>query len=165
MKGCLLKAENNTVVTISYQLKDDEGRLIDETPDNEFFSFVQGAGFILPTLEQELIKLQKGDSFEVSLTPEQAYGEYDKKLIKRAEKEQFASIPNLQAGMQLQAVTDKGMMIISVVEVHDDHVVVDENHPLAGLNLIYQGQIIDVRVATEDEVAKGFVDKPVSYKH
>ena len=160
-----MKVENNPDVTISYQLKDDPGRLIDETPDNEFFSFVQGAGFILPTLEEELTKLQKGDSFEVSLTPEKAYGEYDKNLVKRAEKEQFSSIPNLQAGMQLQAVTDKGIMIITVVEVKDDHVVVDENHPLAGLGLVYQGQIIDIRPATEDEIAKGFVEKPVSYKH
>ena len=160
-----MKAENNTVVTISYQLKDDQGRLIDETPDNEFFSFVQGGGFILPTLEAELNKLNKGDSFEVTLDAEQAYGEYDKNLVKRAEKEQFQSIPNLQAGMQLQAVSDKGMMIITVVEVKDDHVVVDENHPLAGVGLVYQGQIIDVRPATEEEAAKGFVEKPVSYKH
>lgn len=160
-----MKVENNTVVTISYQLKDDKGILIDETPDNEFFSFVQGAGFILPILETELLKLNKGDSFDISIAPEQAYGSYDKGLVKPADKEQFSSIPNLQAGMQLQAVSDKGVMIITIVEVKDDHVVVDENHPLAGVHLVYQGQIIDIRPATEGEVAKGYVDKPVSYKH
>lgn len=151
-----MKIANNTVVTMHYAVKDKEDNLIDSSYDSEPLVLLQGSKFLIEGLENALIDHEKGDTFEVAVDAENAYGPRHDGLVQRIGNEMFADF-DVEVGMQLRATTDNGEQTVIVIDKDDESVTVDGNHPLAGVDLRFDVEILDVRAATEDEIAHGHV--------
>ena len=152
--------DTNKVITINYTLKDDAGKLIDESNDGSF-CYLHGADNIIPGMEQALHGKAKDDQLQLSLKPEQAYGEYVEALTQVVDRSMFDVNDNIEAGMQFHAQSENGQTImITVTEVDGDKITIDGNHPLAGETLHYDITVIDVRDATEEEISHGHVHMP-----
>lgn len=149
-----MKISKNNVVQMHYKLTNKEGRLLDES-DDQPFAYLHGHGQIVPGLESQLEGKSKGDSLNVVVAPHDAYGEYSEDLLVSVEKSQLAEIPNLSVGMEVQGESPEGTNIFTVVEIKDDQVTLDGNHPLAGETLTFDVNIVSIREATEEELAHG----------
>lgn len=152
-----MKITNNSVVVMHYAVSDSEGELIDSSYDHKPMTIIQGTGYLIPGLEDELIGHQKGDQFEVAVSAEQAYGVRDDDYVQTVPKELLQGVEELTVGTQLRATTDDGEQTVIVIDVTDDEVTVDGNHPLAGLDLRFDVEILDVREATAEELAHGHI--------
>jgi len=152
--------DNNKVITINYTLKNDDGNLIDESNDGSF-CYLHGADNIIPGMEQALHGKTKDDQLQLSLKPDEAYGEYVEALTQIVDRAMFDVNDTIEAGMQFQAQSENGQMImITVTSVDGDNVTIDGNHPLAGETLHYDITVVDVRDATEEEISHGHVHMP-----
>ncbi len=150
-----MKIQKNTVVTFEYTLKDDNGNIIDSSKGRGPLKYLHGNGNLIPGLEKALEGKEKGNSFSVTIPPEEGYGFQDETLIQEVPKDLFDDSNGLEVGMQFQAQTEQGNYILTIKEIHSNTVVVDGNHPLAGKNLNFDITILDVRNATAEEVAHG----------
>jgi FKBP-type peptidyl-prolyl cis-trans isomerase SlyD len=158
-------AGQNSVVLMDYTVKDDEGNLIDTSAGQDPLAFILGMGNIIPGLERAFIGKKKGDSFQVRVKPDEGYGERDEALVEVVPRSQFAGIKDLRPGMQLQAQTDDEVMVVTVVKLTDKEVTVDANHPLAGKTLNFDVAVVDVRTATQEELAHGHVHGVGGHHH
>lgn len=156
---------DESVVSMHYTLKDDKGETIDSSDGGEPLTYLQGAGNIIPGLEEALMGKKKGDKLKVTIAPDKGYGERDERLVQSIPKAQFQNGDRLKPGMQFQIRSQGGPMVLTVVEVKDSEVVVDGNSPLAGQTLHFDVEITDVRAATEEEVAHGHVHGPGGHHH
>jgi FKBP-type peptidyl-prolyl cis-trans isomerase SlyD len=145
----------NRVVMIDYTLKDEDGNVLDSSEGREPLAYLQGAGNIIPGLEEALEGRKEGESLEVNVTPDKAYGEKDERLQQDVSKDVFQTDQKIEPGMRFQAVGEQGAQIITVVKVEGDTVTVDANHPLAGQNLNFNVKVVGVRDATEQEIEQG----------
>ena len=152
-----MQVSENKVVSIHYTLKNDAGEVIDSSEGREPLSYLHGAGNIIPGLEKALEGKDVGEHVDVSIAPEEAYGERNDALVQAVPRSAFEGVDEIQPGMQFQAQTPAGMQILTVVKVEGDEVVVDGNHPLAGETLHFSVDIADVREATEEEKSHGHV--------
>lgn len=151
-----MEISNNTVVTIHYTLKNNNGDIIDSSSDAGPFSYLHGANNIIPGLESALTGKTVGEKLDTTIEPKDAYGERHDDLIQVLPRAQFAGVDDLQPGMQFQAESTEGnMQIITVTAVNDEEVTVDANHPLAGETLHFSVEILDLREATESEIEHG----------
>lgn len=150
-----MKVRNNTVVTFDYTLRDDKGNLLDSSLGGESFAYLHGHGQIIPGLESAMHGREKGDQFEVVIQPEDAYGDYDEDLVAAIPKEQFDPSIEILPGMQFNAERNGKYYTLTVVEVQDNHIIVDGNHPLAGVVLYFKIDVKDVREATQEELEHG----------
>lgn len=126
--------ENNQMVSIIYELK-IEGEVIDSNIGKEALEFSFGVGQLIPGLESRMADMSEGDSRDISVPCQEAYGEYKPEARQMVPKEQFGDL-QLEIGMPLQAEGQDGNPIqVTVTEILDDQVEVDFNHPLAGKNL------------------------------
>jgi FKBP-type peptidyl-prolyl cis-trans isomerase SlyD len=158
-------AGQNSVVLMDYTVKDDEGNLIDTSAGQDPLAFILGMGNIIPGLERAFIGKKKGDSFQVRVKPDEGYGERDEALVEVVPRTQFSGIKDLRPGMQLQAQTDDEVMVVTVVKLTDKEVTVDANHPLAGKTLNFDVAVVDVRTATQEELAHGHVHGVGGHHH
>jgi FKBP-type peptidyl-prolyl cis-trans isomerase SlyD len=156
---------DESVVSMHYTLKDDKGEVIDSSDGSEPLTYLQGAGNIIPGLEEALAGKKKGDKLHVTIPPEKGYGERDERLVQAIPKNQFQDADRVKAGMQFQIRSQGGPMVLTVVEVKDSEVVVDGNSALAGQTLHFDVEITDVRAATEEELAHGHVHGPGGHHH
>lgn len=155
---------NPCVVSLTWRLEDAQGQLIDELADPvEFFV---GGEDLFTRVEEELQGKQPGDELDLRLEPEDAFGDYDSKLVFFEERGLFPK--NTAPGMQFdgppEGATTVGMpgdVIYTVTEVYDTHVVLDGNHPLAGIALQITLKVCDVRAASEQEIEQGSVSDAV----
>ncbi len=154
--------ESNKFISVSYQLYDiTEGKsdLIEQTSDERPFIFVSGMGVTLPAFEEQIVNLAKGESFDFTLTPEQAYGAHYAERIIDLEKEIFTingqfDAQHVQVGAIIPLQNEDGNRFKGVVlEIGDSKVKIDLNHPLAGKTLNFKGEITESREATAEEVA------------
>jgi len=152
-----MKITNNCVVVLHYAVSNNEDVLIDSSYDHEPMSIVHGSGYLIPGLEDALVGHQKGDEFEVSVDCEQAYGERHDEYVQTVPKSMFNGIDELTIGTQLRAGTEDGEQSVIVVDITDDEITVDGNHPLSGIDLRFEVAILDVREATPSEVEHGHV--------
>jgi len=152
-----MKITANKVAVIHYAVSDSEGTLIDSSYDHEPLSIIHGSGYLIPGLEDALEGHIVGDTFEVSVPPEKGYGERFDDYVQTVPKEMFGDIDNLEVGAQLRATTDDGEQTVIVVDISEDTITVDGNHPLAGIELQFDVEVLEVRDATEDELAHGHV--------
>lgn len=153
-----MKIADNTVVSMHYLVKDSEGTDIDSSFDGEPLQFLQGQGFLIPGLESQLNGKETGDKFSCKVAAADAYGERLDGFVQEVPKSMFEGFEDqLQVGMQLRAGTEQGEQTVIVVDISDETVTVDGNHPLAGLDLEFDVEIVAVRDATEDEIAHGHV--------
>ena len=144
------------VITFHYELKGSEGEILDSSKGETPLSFLEGSQQIIPGLEEVLLILKKGESKNVSIPYRDAYGAYDQTLVAKIPQDQCPSQP-LNVGDVFE-VEKKGMRrMVTVVEVADDTIIVDANHPLAGKDLNFWVEIINRRDATAEEIDHGHV--------
>ncbi|MCL1864632.1 MAG: peptidylprolyl isomerase [Spirochaetes bacterium] len=145
----------NKVVTFEYTLKNDSGEIIDSSTNGTPITYIHGSGNIIPGLETELEGKKVGDKFHASIEPEDGYGIRYEELVQTIEKDRLSHLPKIEIGMQLQAYDEDGMQILTIVDIADNEVTLDGNHPLSGQKLHFDVEIIDMREATEDEIEFG----------
>ena len=147
---------DNLVVSMHYKLTDDDGKLLDSSEGSDPLTYLQGAGNIIPGLEQALVGKVAGDSSQVRVEPAEGYGEIAPELIQTVEKSAFEGVESIEVGMQFQAqASDGSVQHIVVKQVEGDQVTVDSNHPLAGVTLTFDIEIVSVREATDEEIDHG----------
>jgi len=153
------------VVTLHYTLTDNEGRVIDQSEDGSF-AYLHGASNIIPGLENALSGKSAGEELSVAVSPEDAYGDRDESMLQQVPKNMFEDTDQIAVGTQFHAQGPNGeMLVVTVMEVLEEHVLVDGNHPLAGVELNFDVKIIDVRDASEEEVEHGHVHGPEGHHH
>jgi FKBP-type peptidyl-prolyl cis-trans isomerase SlyD len=141
-----MKAGPNKTVFFDYRLYDEDGVLIDRSPEGEPLGFVFGAGTIIPGLERELEGMEAGDSKEVVVKPEEAYGLRDPGLVQQVPKDRFQGGPDLEVGTSYSGRTDDGRVInFLIIGMDEENVNIDLNHPLSGMSLRFEVTIKDVR--------------------
>ena len=166
-----LSIQPNTHVILDYELRDDAGELLDasDAEDGEPIEYVHGYGMLVPGLEAALVGLRPGDEREVVVPAEAGYGERDESLVLSLDKgdlPQGAEGGSVEVGDELVAESPEGDEIaMTVVELKDDVVVVDANHPLAGMTLHYQVKVVEVRDATSDEIEQAAADLDDAHEH
>ncbi|MDA7085451.1 peptidylprolyl isomerase [Pseudomonas sp. SA3-5] len=157
---------SNKAVSIDYTLTNDAGEVIDSSAGGAPLVYLQGAGNIIRGLEKALLGKQAGDELEVSVEPEEAYGEYSAELVATLNRSMFEGVDELEVGMQFHASgPDGSMQIVTIRELDGDDVIVDGNHPLAGQRLNFKVKVIEVRDASEEEVAHGHVHGEGGHQH
>ena len=151
-----MQISDNTAVSIHYTLTNSAGEKLDSSVGGEPLEYLHGAGNIIPGLEDALAGKEAGDKFKVTIDAENAYGEKQAEMIQVVPKSMFNDMP-VEPGMQFQAQVSHGPGIITVVEVNGDEVTIDGNHPLAGEDLTFDVEVMNVRQATEDEISHGHI--------
>ncbi len=160
-----MRIAENTIVAIDYTLTDDDGQVLDSSEGRAPLSYLHGAGATIPGLERELDGKQAGDQLQVAVAPEDGYGQRNESLRQQVPRDQFEGIDDLAVGMQFRVDSTAGPMVITVVEIVDDTVTVDGNHPLAGVNLNFAVTVRDVREATQEEIEHGHAHGPGGHSH
>jgi FKBP-type peptidyl-prolyl cis-trans isomerase SlyD len=145
----------NTYVTLDYTLHDEQGELLDASTveGGEPIRYVHGYGMLVPGLEAALAGLSEGDEKKVVVSAEEGYGEYDDELVLELERTEFPDPAAVEVGDEFVAEGPDGEEVaMEVIEVRDDVVVVDANHPLAGMQLHYEVKVQSIRTATDEEI-------------
>lgn len=156
---------DETVASFHYTLKNDAGEVLDSSSGAEPLTYLHGTGNIIPGLENALVGKKAGDKLQVTIPPDQAYGERNDKLVQRIPKDQFPEPDRLAAGMRFQINGPNGPMILQVMEVTANEVVVDGNPELAGQTLHFDVEITEVRKATDEELEHGHVHGAGGHHH
>jgi FKBP-type peptidyl-prolyl cis-trans isomerase SlyD len=159
-----MQIAKNKVVTIDYKLTDQSGKVLDSSEGGDPLAYIHGAKNIIPGLEAALEGKKSGDKISVTIPPKDAYGERDEQQTATIPRDRF-NVKDIQAGMQFQAQTTHGTRVLTVVSVDKDNVKVDGNHPLAGVTLVFDVTVKDVRDATQDELSHGHVHGPGGHHH
>ncbi|WP_029520664.1 MULTISPECIES: peptidylprolyl isomerase [unclassified Persephonella] len=152
-----MKATNNKVVTFHYTLKDKEtGEVLDSSQEyGQPLTVLFGAQNIIPGLENRMEGMEAGEKRTIEVPAAEAYGEKNPELIQKVPREYFQGI-ELEKGMPLQAQTPDGQIInMIVVDFDDNEVTVDMNHPLAGKDLVFEVEVVNVRDASLEEIQHG----------
>ena len=148
----------NTIVTLDYSVTDPDGVLVDA--GQEPLVYLHG-GYddIFPLIEEAVHEKKIGESVVVKMQPDDAFGEYDAQLIQVESRKGFPK--ELEVGMQFEGVPDgeddDDILIYRVTEIAGDKVVLDGNHPLAGMALVFTCTVTAVRPASADEIAHGHI--------
>ncbi len=155
----------DTAVKFNYTLKDDEGNILDQSPEGQPLAYLHGHSNIIPGLEQQLEGKSAGDKVIAVVEPVDGYGEYQEQAVQHVPRDNFQGVEDIQPGMQFQSEAGGQVMLVTVTEVNDDEVVVDANHPLAGKRLTFDVEIQEVRAATEEELSHGHVHGAGGVEH
>jgi FKBP-type peptidyl-prolyl cis-trans isomerase SlyD len=165
----------NSVVTLTYDLSvtdDNEQKvLVEQAEAEEPMVFLFGHSGLPEEFEHQLDGKNAGDTFSFSLTPDQAYGDYDPQAVVQIPKQVFeidgkVDDQMLEVGNYLPMADNEGNhMQAKVVEVGDEMVTMDFNHPLAGMVMHFDGKVVDVRTATAEELSHGHVHGDGGHQH
>jgi FKBP-type peptidyl-prolyl cis-trans isomerase SlyD len=151
-----MKIEKNHVVRFHYTVSEPGQPPVETSKDREPLAVLIGHGNIIPGLEAAMIDHVAGDSFETTVTSDQAYGERQEGLVQRVPKKHFRET-RLKVGQQVVLNSTVGPRAVTVVKVGATVVDVDLNHPMAGKTLQFQVEIVEVRAAEEVEIQHGHV--------
>ena len=156
-----MSLELNKVISFNYVLKDEEGTVLDSTENKTPLTFLSGSNQILPKLEEAFDGMLIGGKKNVKIDATNAYGDYDEKAVQSIKKEQFPPEAKLEEGMRYVAnAPDGGQMPFVITEINENDIKADFNHPLAGKNLEFDVELVDVRDATAEEMQHGHVHGP-----
>jgi FKBP-type peptidyl-prolyl cis-trans isomerase SlyD len=159
-----MNIQENSVVRFHYTVSEPGQEPIESSREREPLSVLVGHGSIIPGLEQALIGRQAGDSFEVTVGPEQAYGEHRDGMIQRVPRKLFKNA-KLKPGMQVVLPTQMGQRAMTVLKVGISVVDVDLNHPMAGKTLNFAVDVLDVREASAEEISHKHVHGEGGHQH
>jgi FKBP-type peptidyl-prolyl cis-trans isomerase SlyD len=152
-----MQVGDNKVVSIHYTLKNENGEVLDSSENREPLSYIHGQGNIIPGLENALTGAESQAEIDVTVTPEEGYGERHEQLIQDVPMSAFEGVDEVKPGMQFQAQTEAGPRVITVQEVGEEEVKIDGNHPLAGETLHFKVKVDEVRDASDEEIEHGHV--------
>lgn len=156
-----MKITKDSVVSIDFRLHLGDGEAVDESEPGEPLVYLQGYEEIVPGLEKALEGKSKGDTLQVTVTPDEGYGAYDPDGLEEVPRSEFPEGLELQAGGILSATDPDGDEVdFFIKEVKGDTVLVDFNHPLAGKTLHFDVTVRDVRSATAEELEHGHAHAP-----
>ncbi|GGP18176.1 FKBP-type peptidyl-prolyl cis-trans isomerase [Silvimonas iriomotensis] len=159
-----MQIAKDTVVTLNYEMFDTEGKLLDKT-EHPIVYLHGGYDNILPLVEEALHGKAKGDSIDVTMAPDDAFGEYEPELVRKETKDVFPM--EVEAGMMFEAddPATGDVMLFRVTEINGNEVTVDANHPFAGMTIRFVGKVTDVREASDEEIAHGHVHGEHGHHH
>ena len=168
-----MKIENNTVVSVNYLLsKKDTGEQVEQTSKEHPFVFIFGTGGLLEDFETNLRSKTTGDTFDFFIDHKRGYGVRDEQHLVAIPMEAFIGEDgkfdevNVKVGVTLPMVDNEGARLYgTVLEITKDSVKMDFNHPLAGQDLHFKGEVLEVRAATEEELAHGHVHGAHGHHH
>lgn len=146
--------EQTRVIAFNYVLKNSQGDVLDASDPSQPMPFMEGKHQIIPGLEQVVVKMNEGDKQNVKLAAKDAYGEFRKDMIMEVPKEELAHI-KLEMGSHLQLQLDKQTKVVKVTNIGETHITLDGNHPLAGVDLVFDVEIVLIRQATTEELQHG----------
>ncbi len=154
----------DTVVTLNYTVRDPDGNMIDDG-HHPLIYLHGGYDGVFSKLEETLQGKNQGETLQVKLQPDDAFGEYDEELVLVEDQTLFPD--NIEVGMSFERVTEDGdeEIIYRITDIADGKVVVDGNHPLAGVALVFDITIAEVRQALAEEIAHGHVHGPGGHHH
>lgn len=155
-----MKVERGRVVRLHYTIRDESGATLESSRGGTPLLYLHGSGQLLTALESRIDGFSAGDVATVTVAPSEAYGERDPRGLIRAPRSTFPDDLDLEPGIEVQAETPEGPLSFLVVEIDGDDVVLDANHPMAGKTLTFDVEVLEVRAATEDEMAHGHVHGP-----
>lgn len=146
-----MQIRENVWVTVRYRLYDSQGEALEEG-EREWTYLHGGYGAVFPKVEAALVGRDVGDATTLYLEPEDTFGDYDASLLRIAPRERFPA--DLEAGMTFESVPGEAPdgELYTVTDFTEDTVVLDGNHPLAGMALRFELEVEDVREATDEEV-------------
>lgn len=156
-----LVVKPDSVVTLQYRVSDTLGEVIAESEANEPEQFLMGTNGLLPKIQEALLGQQVGFSTKIQLEPEDAFGDYDAEQLRVEERQHFPV--ELEPGMQFEGLPEgckqhDADRFYTVTDVTDEAVVLDGNHPLAGIAVRFEVTLIAVRGATASELEQGAPD-------
>jgi FKBP-type peptidyl-prolyl cis-trans isomerase SlyD len=158
-----MQIAKHKVASIDYTLTDSEGTVLDSSDGQDPLHYLHGVGEIIPGLERALEGQSTGAELNVVVEPTDGYGELQDQLKTEVPRAHFDDIDDLELGMQFRVPTDQDdYHVVTVVEMTDETVTVDGNHPLAGVTLKFALAVCDVRAATEAEIEQGHAGEPRS---
>ena len=159
-----MQIAQDTVVTLAYRVTDSDGNLID-AGEHPLIYLHGGYGGIFEKIETELLGQIAGFQKDIRLLPEEAFGEYDAELVMVEERNLFPE--DIEVGMQFERGTEDGDddMLYTITDIAEGKVVVDGNHPLAGIPLVFSCTVSEVRAATPEEIAHGHVHGDGGHLH
>ena len=160
-----MQIANHKVVSIHYTLTNDEGDVLDSSKGQEPLAYLHGFGNIISGLENALDGRALGDKFTVAIAPAEGYGERDNEMVQSVPKSSFQGVDEILPGMQFQAQSPDGMQLVTVIDVDGDEVILDGNHPMAGMTLNFDVEVTEIRDATAEELEHGHVHGPGGHHH
>lgn len=167
-----MKIGRNSVVTLSYTLFDAQGEVIEESKEPKKPTTYLHGGFsnIFPRVEQALQDKGIGQGVRVKLEPDDAFGDYDDQLLRVEARERFPD--TLEVGMRFEGIPGDAepdekspATVFTVTDIADGKVVLDGNHPLAGMALVFECKVLKIREASAEEVAHGHAHGPGGHQH
>ncbi|WP_089718758.1 FKBP-type peptidyl-prolyl cis-trans isomerase [Candidatus Entotheonella palauensis] len=159
--------QKDKVVTMHYHLTNsDDGQVLDSSRGNQPLTYLHGTGSLIPGLERELAGLDVGATKTVQVGAADAYGEYDDEMVQTLPRSEFAGIDHLEVGMRLQAQNQDGnTFTVHIAQIEGDQVMIDGNHPLAGMPLTFEIEIVAIRDATTEELQHGHAHGEGGHHH
>ena len=144
------------VVSIHYTLTDNDGTVLDSSSGREPLLYIHGLGHLIPGMEEGIEGRNAGEKLSLKIAPEKGYGVRNDEFVQQVPKTAFGD-QEIQPGMQFEAGTEEQRYIVTVTGIEGDTVTVDGNHPLAGVELNFEVEVIAVREATGEELSHGHV--------
>lgn len=160
-----MQIAKDAVVLFHYAVSEPGQPAIESSRDGEPLAILAGHGNIIPGLEAALVGRSAGERFEVTVAPGDAYGERVEDLIQRVPKKYLRDVASLRPGMRTLVQTSQGQRMAVVLKVGMSVVDLDMNHPMAGKTLSFDIEVVDVRAASEEELAHGHVHGPGGHQH
>ncbi len=157
-----MQIADQKVVVIHYKLTDSEGQVIDSSEGQEPMPYLHGDANIVPGLEKEPDGKVTGDKINTVVAPEDGYGQKDANLVQELPSSSFGGVDEIKVGMEFHAQTENGMQVVEVIDVTDDTVTIDGNHPLADQELHFEIKVVATREASADEIAQGHLESESS---
>ncbi len=146
---------NRRIVSFHYTLRDPEGRVLDSSAGNPPVSYLEGAGQIIDGLDEQLRTVAAGVKTRVQVPAARAYGERDPAQVQRVKRALLPVDGELQIGETFRTGEDRQAPVVTVVGIEGDEVLLDGNHPLAGVELTFDVEILGAREATAEELSHG----------
>lgn len=150
----MVAISENKLVKLHYKGTLDDGSVFDSSEGRDALEFISGTGMIIPGLDKGIKGLKAGDKKQVKIESKDAYGPRMDEALQEVPKDQFPKDIELKVGMQLAAQGPQGTIPVVITEINADTVKVDFNHPLAGKDLTFDVEIVEVKDATEEDKAK-----------
>ena len=147
-----MEISDKKTVKLHYKGTLADGSVFDSSEGKEPLEFIYGVGMIIPGLEEGIVGMKSGDKKSVSIPSEKAYGPKMQEAMQEVPRESMPSEIELKVGMQLAAQGPQGVIPVTIAEIKDDVVIVDFNHPLAGKDLTFDVEIVEVKETDKEKL-------------